>query len=189
MLTSTPQWVAVYTNPRAEKRVAKNLEQEGYEAYLPIKRELHTWSDRKKWVETPLLKSYVFAKITMFQESLIRRVSGVSALVSFDGEVATIPEAEIQMMKDFLAADVAIQVRTVEQLRRGKWVKIVSGGLEGKVGMLVSDCEDGNFAVEITGISMAMVVHVDQEMMELAEDYEIPESDTNAKKQKKYTIR
>ncbi len=178
MLSDELQWVALYTNPRAEKKVEQNLISEGYEAYLPLRRELHTWSDRKKWVETPLLKSYIFAKITKKQVIPIRAVSGVAYIISFKGEVATIPEREIQTMKDFLAAEVDVQVRTMEQLHRGASVRILSGSLAGKEGVLVSDCDEGNFAVEITGISMAMIIHVESDMLEL-----LPDEEENNKKE------
>lgn len=186
MLSLEPQWIAIYTNPRAEKKVEKNLTEAGFEAYLPIQRELHTWSDRKKWVEMPLLKSYVFVRITSAQLSKVREIAGVAYVVSFKGNVATIPDQEIQMMKDFLAAEYEVKVRTIEQLHRGAHVRIHSGALAGKEGMLVSDYEDGNFAVEITGISMAMIIHVEKELMEV-----IPEEEDkkHSKRQKKYTIR
>ncbi|MBQ6956280.1 MAG: UpxY family transcription antiterminator [Bacteroidales bacterium] len=186
MLSSEPQWVALYTNPRAEKQVEKNLLREGYEVYLPLVRELHTWSDRKKWVEVPLIKSYIFAKITARQEALIRGVVGVSFLIKFKDNVLTIPEKEIQMMKNFIASKVEIQVRTVEELHRGRRVRIHSGSLAGMEGTLVSDCEEGNFAVEISGISFALVTYVDKDLMEAIADDE--ESKT-ASKQKKYNIR
>jgi len=170
MLTSEPQWVALYTNPRAEKKAESNLKEAGFEVYLPLRKELHTWSDRKKWVEVPLLKSYIFAKITAKQQIPVVNVSGVTALVRFHNHIATIPESEIQMMKDFIAAEVGVQVLTMEKLKRGSRVRIHTGPLAGKIGTLVSDCEEGNFAVEITGISMAMVVYVDKALMEEVPD-------------------
>lgn len=184
MLTNEPQWVALYTKPRAEKQVEKNLLRDGYEVYLPIVRELHTWSDRKKWVDVPLIKSYIFAKITSRQESRIRNVVGVAFLIKFQNNVLTIPESEIQMMKDFIASKLEIQVRAVNLLHRGSRVRIHSGSLAGKEGVLVSDCEDGNFAVEITGISMALIVNIDKELMEVIDE---PEEKTI--KHKKYNIR
>lgn len=163
----------------------QNLREAGFESYLPLRRELHTWSDRKKWVETPLLKSYAFVRITNLQLSLVRSIVGVSHVISFQGNVAIIPDREIQMMKDFLAAEIKVQVRNVEQLKRGERVRITSGSFAGKEGMLVSDSEDGNFAVEITGISMAMIVHIDVDLMEV-----IPEDEQSSKRRhKKYTIR
>lgn len=185
MLSSEPQWVALYTNPRAEKKAESNLKEAGYEVYLPLRKELHTWSDRKKWVEVPLLKSYIFAKITAKQQIPVTTVSGVTALVRFQKHIATIPEEEIQMMKDFIAAEVNVQVLTTERLKRGSKVRIHTGPLAGKVGTLISDCEEGNFAVEITGISMAMVVYVDKDLMEEVTDDAKPV----VRKKRKYTIR
>lgn len=185
MLTSEPQWVAIYTNPRAEKRAEHNLNEAGYEVYLPLRHEMHIWSDRKKWVDTPLIKSYIFAKITKQQEMLLRNIQGVSHIIKFKDNVVTIPEREIQMMKDFLAAEIDVQVRTVEQLVYGKHVRIRNGSLAGRTGVLVSNCEEGNFAVEITGISMAMVIYIDKDLLEVIPDEELPKP----KKRKKYTIR
>ena len=182
MLSTEPKWVAVYTNPRAEKKVDQNLQKAGFESYLPLRRELHTWSDRKKWVEVPLIKSYVFTKIKDSQLEILRHIYGVSFVVSFKGNVATIPDFEIDMMKNFLASELNIQIRATEQLRRGRKVRINSGPYENYEGMLVSDCEEGNFAVNITGISMSMIIHIDQDLLEVV-------SENEEKKTKKYTIR
>ena len=57
------KWIAVYTKPRHEKLVEKELQKKGYEVYLPILRERRKWSDRKKWVDFPLFRSYLFVKV------------------------------------------------------------------------------------------------------------------------------
>ena len=186
MLMNEPQWVAVYTNPRYEKRVEQTLREKGFEVYLPLRRELHKWSDRKKWVEVPLIKSYVFVRIADRQVMQLRQTAGVSHIIQFEGKIATIPDFEIQLMKDFLAAELDVQVRTSELLHVGRTVRVVGGALEGKLGTLVSDCEDGNFAVEITGISMAMIVHIDAEMLEIVEEEEVPKP---TGRKHKYNIR
>ena len=48
-------WFAVYVRSRAEKKVAEALLQQGYEFFLPLKKTLRNWSDRKKWVDLPLI--------------------------------------------------------------------------------------------------------------------------------------
>ena len=57
-----PQWVAFYTLPRNEKKIFSKLQEKGYITYLPLKKELHKWHDRKKWVDVPLIPSYIFVK-------------------------------------------------------------------------------------------------------------------------------
>ena len=157
----------------------------GFEVYLPLRREMHTWSDRKKWVDVPLLTSYIFAKIEPTQETAIRNVQGISHIVKFKGELAFIPEEEIQAMKDFLAAEVAIQVRETELLHNGVRVMIKEGALAGHKGMLISDFEDGNFVVHISGISMSMVMTIDADLLE-----PLPEEEQESEdRQKEYYIR
>jgi len=59
------KWIAVYTKSRHEKVVIQELEKKNIEAYCPILKERRQWSDRKRWVEFPLFRSYVFVKIEL----------------------------------------------------------------------------------------------------------------------------
>lgn len=186
MLSSVPQWIALYTNPRAEKRVESLLGEKGFETYLPIRRELHKWSDRDKWVEVPVIKSYIFVRIVKKDLSKVREVEGVVCAVHFGKEVATIPDSQIEELKQFIAAEMKVHMLAVERLQMGKKVRVVSGSLAGHEGVLVSNCEEGNYAVEFSGISLAMVVDIDQDMLEVIEE-EAPRQRT--RKRKKYTVR
>ena len=58
-------WFALYVQPRKEKVVEKELLRNNYEAFLPIKKCLRQWKDRKKMVEMPLIPSYVFVFIEL----------------------------------------------------------------------------------------------------------------------------
>ena len=56
-------WRVLYTNPRAEMKVAERLEKIGVEAYCPARMEMRQRSDRKKKIWVPLLPSMVLVKI------------------------------------------------------------------------------------------------------------------------------
>ena len=56
----TTDWIVVYTKPRHEYSVLNDLSKIGFDSYIPTIRKRRTWSDRKRWVEFPLFKSYVF---------------------------------------------------------------------------------------------------------------------------------
>ena len=60
---SLKNWFALYTMPRAEKKVFDRINEEGIEAYLPLMTSIRIWSDRKKKVTSPLISSYVFVNI------------------------------------------------------------------------------------------------------------------------------
>lgn len=163
------QWVAVYTNPRAEKRVAEELTIHGFENYLPLKRELRQWSDRKKWVETPLFTSYVFVRITCTQEVPLRQVPGVSHIVTFgfrSREVAFIPESQIEAVRALCQGYENVIVRNAKEMKRGSRVKILAGPLEGKEGILIDDCVDGNFGVEIEALCAVVMVRIEKDLLQ-----------------------
>ena len=64
MITNkTPLWYAVHVMPRWEKKVYTALLEQHIETYAPLQKRLKQWSDRKKWVEEPVIRSYVFVKI------------------------------------------------------------------------------------------------------------------------------
>ena len=56
-------WYVLYTNPKAEKKVAEQLTKIGVINYCPLIKKVHQWSDRKKKIEIPLFTSYVFVNI------------------------------------------------------------------------------------------------------------------------------
>jgi len=165
MLSDEPQWVALYTNSRAEKRVADRLTEAGIENYLPLRRVKRHWSDRIKVVEEPLIKSYTFARITARQETSLRNVDGVVWIVAFRGKVATIPDEQIEAMRQFVDSEKAVAVYEATQLHYGAHVEITEGVFAGRRGEIVSDCKDGNFAIKLEALSVSLLVDIDQNIL------------------------
>ena len=46
---SNYQWYAVYVRANAERKLFDNLKEKNIECYLPMRKVLKYWSDRKKW--------------------------------------------------------------------------------------------------------------------------------------------
>jgi transcription antitermination factor NusG len=97
-------WFAVYTKSRMEKKVALRLQEAGIEAYCPVSKKRKQWSDRKKWVEEPLFRSYVFVNIDLAKQSpIVRRTLGVVNFLYWLGKPAVIQDAEIMAIQQFLS--------------------------------------------------------------------------------------
>lgn len=167
MLSQTPQWVAVYTNPRAEKKVYSRLVDRGFEAFLPLIKERRKWSDRYKIVEIPLFSSYVFAKICLTDVAPLRETLGVSFLVSFLGVVETIPEQQIDAVRRLVNANQRLYVEQMQRMRKGARVRIIEGAFAGMEGELISDNKNGNFAVKIHALQLSLVTHIDRLMLQI----------------------
>src|SRR5580692_6988046 len=77
--TEAPEWYAVHTVARHEKRVAANFLEKGIFTFLPLLHQIHRWSDRQSKVEVPLFSCYAFVRIVPTAENRVRvlRTPGV----------------------------------------------------------------------------------------------------------------
>ena len=115
-MTNDAVWYAVYTKPRWEKKVADLLARKGVEHYCPLNRVVRQWADRKKTVEEPLFKSYVFIRSTVAELLKVKQTDGVVNLVYWLGKPAVIRDEEIDTIKRFLADHENVQLeRTVSR--------------------------------------------------------------------------
>ena len=60
----TLYWFVAYVRSCQERRVADLLAAQGFEAYVPIQKERHKWSDRFKIVDRLVLPRMVFIHTT-----------------------------------------------------------------------------------------------------------------------------
>lgn len=97
-------WYALYVHSRAEKKVADRLTGKGLETYCPLRTVWKQWSDRKKKLEEPYFRSYVFVRIAEADRLLVLQTPGVVQLVYWLGRPAIIRDAEMAEMQAFFAA-------------------------------------------------------------------------------------
>jgi len=95
-------WMAVYTKPRSEKKVAERLEKAGIEVYCPLQTVIKQWSDRKKKIKIPVFPSYVFVHVGESERLTVLSDAGVMNFVFWLGKPAVIREEEIEVIKEYL---------------------------------------------------------------------------------------
>ena len=136
-LSKKYNWLAVYTRSRYEKKLHKELESMGIECYLPLRIQEKQWSDRIKKVEEPLLRSYVFVKVSNKEYYDVLNAVGAVRYVTFAGKAAVIQDKQIEDLKQFLIHYNAETKVTHEDLEIGDMVKVRKGPLEGVQGEMV----------------------------------------------------
>ncbi len=159
-------WFAVFTNPRAEKRVAERLEQEGYEVYLPLFTTVRQWSDRKKKVKVPLINSYVFVRTTKKALRGTLNTPGVLRILTYLRNPAIIRDHEIKNMKILLKQVVdgdGFQTIKSEDLAKGEAVEILQGPFKGLSAEYVQHQGRYDVALRIEALGSVILIHVDQE--------------------------
>lgn len=154
------KWYALYTNPRAEKKVAASLTLHGYENYLPLQVTLKQWSDRKKKVEEPLFKSYLFVKTELSREYYpILAIPGVVKFVRIGPQIVPIRDEVIDAVKISLMHYSEIELKPIT-LALNKEVEIIAGPLKGARGLVVEQSNGQYFAINIEQLGTSMQVKV-----------------------------
>lgn len=130
-------WKVVYTRPRWEKKVDVLLRLMDIESYCPLRKEYHTWADRKKMVEVPLFSSYLFVNCNAKEEIQIKQTLGIINFVFYQAKPAVIREEEIEKIKYFVEHYKDIEVVSVSQLAVGDRLLIKSGAFIDKRGEIL----------------------------------------------------
>ncbi len=150
-------WYALYTKSRAEKKVLEQLTRMGIKAYLPMKKILRQWSDRKKWVEMPVISSYIFINIPKQDYRRVFDVNGVVAYVSYKGKACTIPDSDIEAMRRTIENQLDFDVET-DKLEKGQTITVTSGPLKGIIGEVLEVQGAKKLYLQISNIGYTLVV-------------------------------
>ena len=153
------KWYAVYTSPRAEKQVCERLAENKIEVFLPLRKTLRQWSDRKKIVEMPLLPSYIFVKTSPKAFPLIYKTHGVVKFISFESIPVAIPQIQIDILRILIDSDTEIEV-TSENFAKGDSVEVVNGVLTGIVGELIKIGSNNRLVVRIDKLNQNLILKI-----------------------------
>ena len=158
-------WYALYTRPRFEKKVDKELRDVDIETFLPLKTVIKFWSDRQKLIQEPLFPSYVFVYVNLKERFRAFQPRGVVRMVSFNGEPTCIPEDQINAVRRLLESGYTPVVHPY--LTEGDMVEIVSGPLMGLKGFIIEHRGDNHFIVSIDGIRQSLAVNIGSNNLKL----------------------
>jgi len=131
MKNFTNGWYVIYTQPRYERKVCDSLESLNIQFFLPVTKKLKVWSDRKKYIDTPLFPSYVFIylndKMDLFRG---QNITGVLSYVRMGKEPVKVCENVIMDLKLVLKNETDIEVSDM-YFKPGQKINIQQGPLKG----------------------------------------------------------
>ena len=173
LVKSGYKWHAVYVKSRAEKKANESLNAQGIEAYLPMSIKKKKWSDRMKIVEEPLLKGYLFVRVSSREYLAVLKTPGIVAYITFGGRAAEIPGKQIQDLRLFLEkVNSKIHV-TNEHICKGQKVKVIHGVLEGVEGEIVEVRGKKRIVLRFESLECAVFADVSVDLIEDAEPLDL----------------
>ena len=153
IIQSPIHWFALHTKSRSEQKVFERLQLAGHESFLPLITEERQWSDRKKKVKTPLIKSYVFIKVAKKDLISIYTIPGIVGVLKYLGIPAKITEVEINNLK--IIANNSENVSTIAPcpLKNGTAVQVIKGPFEGLIAVFQTNKGKHRIIVNIEALN------------------------------------
>ena len=160
MKNNSEKWIAVYTKPRHEKTVSNELYKKGYEVYLPLLREKRKWSDRKKWIEFPLFKSYLFVKTDIKNSLSVVQSYGVVKIIKFGEKVGIVQNEIIDSIR--LMIEGGYKPEPLDYFIKGDPVIVKEGPLKGLIGEVVRIDNNERLIVRIDAIQHSVSIQIER---------------------------
>ena len=155
-------WYLIYTKPRQEKCALQNLEQQGYQCYLPLLPKEKLRQGAVALSEEPLFPRYLFIKLAQdFMAkswSPIRSTKGVSRLVRFGAEPAKIDDALVDLLR---AHEASVLSEPERLFNPGELVQLTEGPFAGIEGIYQMADGDRRVMVVIELMSKKVAVPVE----------------------------
>ena len=148
-------WFAIYTRPKNEKKVAEQLFKLGIDVYCPMVTQMNQWSDRKKKVESPLIRSDVFVNLEEKDRNSVFEVHGIVRYLYWLGKPAIIQDNEIELLRDSLKG--ILSSVEVEGIQPGDSLTITKGPFQGKEGV-VSQVEKNKIRLVLKELGVLVTI-------------------------------
>ena len=152
-------WYAVKCKYRCEKRLVKDLQNQGIMAYVPIQKKLRQYASGRKYSECALIHSHVFVYIKQSEYLEILNHVHVYSFLHFSGNICTIPPLEMDILKRVVGECQGMAIDNCVY-NKGDEVEIIAGELTGLKGQLI-ESTNHNFKIELISLGMGLFINVE----------------------------
>jgi len=159
------KWIVAYTKPRHEKSVENELRKKGLEVYLPLIKKRRNWSDRKKWVDYPLFKSYLFIKTELNNIIFVVQTPGLVKIIKFGNEIAVVDDLSIKSIKIMLNGGYTPKI--TDYFIKGDLVKVKEGPLKGITGEVTRIDGNDRLIIKIDAIQHSVSIKIKRSFLKI----------------------
>jgi transcription antitermination factor NusG len=158
-------WYALRVRSRHEKKIAALLEQKNIEISLPLLQVTRQWSDRKKLIQVPLFRGYVFTRIPMqLKRFEVLQTTGAVAFSGICGKIKPIPDEQMYWLDQFLHGGEEIELES--DFPTGQRVRVTHGPWRGIEGIVLETRASKRLVIWLDALMQGMSVNLDAAMLE-----------------------
>ncbi|MGD1046131.1 MAG: UpxY family transcription antiterminator [Bacteroidota bacterium] len=159
------KWYAIYVRSRFEKKVHTRLLQQNIETYLPLIEVVRLWSDRKKRIQEPLFKGYLFVRINIREKLNVLKADGVVKFIGIKDMPSAISDDQINLIKNILHSGESLKREKYPAI--GERVEVVAGPLRGIRGIVSQVRGSTKLIILVDAISRAFSAEVQPEFLKV----------------------
>ena len=153
-------WFALMVRTGREKTTTLQLENAGYECFLPVSKFTRRWSDRMKEIEVPLFSGYLFCRMDPQNRLPVLMTPGVIQIVGAGKTLIPVEEDEIAAIQ--LAVKNGLSTMPWPYLQVGHVARIEEGPLRGMTGIIVKIKSGMKLVLSVSLLQRSVAVEVDR---------------------------
>lgn len=153
-------WYALYVRSRFEKIAQTQLENKGYEVFLPMHAALGKLSERSKSRLRPLFPNYLFCRFDYRRRLSVLMTPGIQFVVGAGKTPSAVDEEEITAVRR--AIESRAPLRPCPYVEIGTRLWIVDGPLKGLTGVFERNGGRDRLILSITALGRSVAVQLDR---------------------------
>ena len=169
--TATTDWYLAYTKPRQEEIARVNLDQQGFESYLPLYKKFKKTEQGPVSVFEPMFPRYIFFRPGKPGQSIsvVRSTKGITTIVRFGFEPAVIGEELLRRIRQLEEDRNQATLLELSNLKPGQTVRLKHSALGGVEG-LIQSVSSKRVAVLLEILGRPAVVQLEHHQVEVKDE-------------------
>ncbi|MGV0961275.1 MAG: transcription termination/antitermination protein NusG [Limnohabitans sp.] len=166
----TTRWFLAYTKPRQEQIALTNLEQQAFEAYLPLYKKFKKTEQGPVAQFEPMFPRYILFRPSKAEQSIsvVRHTKGIATIVRFGFEPALLNDELVQRIRLLEQDRNHATLQELSNLKAGQAVRLKHTALGG-VGGLIQSVSSKRVAVLLEILGRPTVVQLEHHQVELTD--------------------
>jgi transcriptional antiterminator RfaH len=162
------RWYLAYTKPRQEQIALVNLEQQAFEAYLPLYKKFKKTEQGSVALFEPMFPRYILFRPSKPEQSIsvVRSTKGIATIVRFGFEPAQLQDELVHRIRQLEEDRNHATLQELSNLKAGQTVRLKHTALSGIEG-LIQSVSSKRVAVLLEILGRPTVVQLEHHQVEV----------------------
>jgi transcription antitermination factor NusG len=160
------KWQVVHTKPQQEKKLAEYLKRRQIVYYLPQLESIRTYQYRKVTFTKPMFPGYLFARFATEEAASILLSGCVVRFIKVPSETELLTE----LIQIYNGRNARAELKSTQWLESGWEVEIVSGPLQGMLGVVQDQSRLTEVTLQVKILRQAVAVKVNPAQVRLVRE-------------------